>query len=112
MSKFHGKIGYAVTRENPPHSGIWEDTIIERPYNGEEIRAISRWSFGRGVNDNVNISNSVSIVADAYAYNNFMQMRYLEFNGCLWKIESAEIQRPRLILSVGGIYNGPRPETN
>ena len=57
------------------------------------------------LNDDVNISNEISIVADPFAYQNFHAMRYVEFMGAKWKISSVEVQYPRLILTVGGVYN-------
>ena len=58
------------------------------------------------INDDININNSISIVADPYAYENFHNMRYAILEGVKWKITNVEINRPRLILTIGGVYNG------
>ena len=103
MAKFYGIIGYEVTIETEP--GIYEETIIENEYYGDIIRNSRRLDQAAQVNDNINISNQISIVADPFANNNFHAMRYIEFMGAKWKITDVEVQYPRLILSIGGLYN-------
>lgn len=104
MAKFYGVIGYAVTEESKP--GVWVERIVERPYYGELIRNTRRLQSDGQINDSVNIANEVSIVADPFAYENFYSMRYIEFMGAKWKVTNVEVQRPRLMLTVGGVYNG------
>ena len=104
MAKFFGKIGYAETVETTP--GVWEEKITEREYFGDLIRNTRSLQSGEQLNDNINISNEISIVADPFAYENFHSMRYVEFMNAKWKISSVEVQYPRLSLSVGGLYNG------
>lgn len=104
MAKWFGKIGYAITAETSP--GIYCDDITEREYKGDVLRNTSRWSASSDtVNDNLNINNQFSILADPFAYLNFHSMKYIEYMGAKWKITSVEVQRPRLILNVGGLYN-------
>lgn len=103
MAKFYGLIGYEVTVETEP--GIYEETIIENEYYGDIIRNSRRLDQAAQVNDNVNISNQISIVADPFANDNFHAMRYIKFMGAKWKITDVEVQYPRLILSIGGLYN-------
>lgn len=104
MAKFYGVIGYATTVETKP--GVWEEQITERKYYGDLIRNTRRLESSGNLNDNVTINNEISIVADPYAYGNFHSMRYVKFMGTAWKITSVDVQYPRLILSVGGVYNG------
>ena len=104
MAKFYGKIGYAVTIETEP--GVWVEQIIERSYYGDIIRNVRKLQTSDQVNDDINISNEISIVADPFAYQNFHSMRYAEYMGTRWKVQSIEVSYPRLILSVGGVYNG------
>lgn len=104
MAKFYGAVGYAVTEETSP--GVWTDKIVEKMYSGDLIRNYSRSESSGGVNDNINVSNNISIIADPYANENFHQMRYVEFMGTKWKIVSVDVQYPRLILILGGVYNG------
>lgn len=102
MAKFYGAIGYAQTVETEP--GIWEEVITERNYYGDLIRNTRNLQTSGNVNDNVNISNEISILADPYANEHIYSMRYVEFMGAKWKVNSVEVKYPRLILSVGGLY--------
>ena len=106
MAKWYGTIGYAETVEQPENSGIWVETITERSYYGDVIRNSRRLESAGQVNDNVVVSNQISIVADPFANQNFHAIRYAEFMGAKWKITNVEVQYPRLILTLGGIYNG------
>ena len=104
MAKFYGAIGYAKTVETMP--GVWTEQITERDYYGDVIRNSRRLQSSDKVNDDINISNQISILADPYAINNFHSMRYAEFMGTKWKISEVEVQYPRLLLTLGGLYNG------
>lgn len=104
MAKFYGSIGYAETVQTTP--GVWEEKITERPYFGDLIRNTRALQSSDQLNDNINISNEISIVADPFANQNFHLMRYVEFMGAKWKITNVEVKYPRLILTVGGVYNG------
>ena len=104
MAKFYGVIGFAETVETDP--GVWEERIEEHSYYGELTRNIRSLQTSDSVNDNVNISNEISIVADPYAEQNFHTMRYVKFGGAKWKITNVEVQYPRLRLTIGGVYNG------
>ena len=103
MAKWYGKIGYAEMVEKEP--GRWKEQITERPYFGDSIRNTRLLQNSGGVNDNINIGNQISIIADPYANQNFHSMRYVEFMGSNWKISNIEVQYPRLILTIGGLYN-------
>ena len=104
MAKFYGKIGYSEMSETRP--GVWEEILTERNYYGDLVRNIRRLQSSSQVNDDLNIANEISIVADPYANKNFHAMRYVEFMGTRWKINNVDVQYPRLILSIGGVYNG------
>lgn len=103
MAKFYGVIGYVKTVEVKP--GIWDTQTTERFYYGDVTRATSSFQSSGNVNDDINMSNAISIVADPYAIENFKYMRYVEFMGAVWKITNVEIQSPRLLLTIGGVYN-------
>lgn len=105
--KFYGKVGFMETTETSP--GVYEEQITERNYYGDVMRVSRRYSSSsEKVNDDLDINNEISIVADAYAYQNFHALRYIEWMGAKWKVSSVTVERPRLILSVGGVYNGPQ----
>lgn len=104
MAKYYGKIGFAESVESAP--GVHVEKIVERNYYGDLVRNSRRLQSANQLNDNINISNEISIVADPYADKNFHMMRYIEFMGTKWKISNVEVQPPRLILTVGGVWNG------
>lgn len=104
MAKFYGKIGYVMMTETAP--GVWRPTVVEREYYGDITRNLRRLESSQQVNDNINVGNSISIVADPFAYENFYMMRYVEYMGAKWKVTNVEVQYPRLLLSLGGVWNG------
>lgn len=104
MSKFYGKIGYTEYVKTSPD--VWKEKITERPYYGDVIRNTRRLENGEWLNDDVNVNNTISVVADAYLLENFFNIRYVEWMGARWKVSNIEVQRPRLVLTIGGLYNG------
>lgn len=102
--KWFGTIGYAETIETSP--GVWVEQITERQYFGDLTRNNRRLQSDSQVNDNVTISNVLSIVSDPYSMQNFHSMRYAEFMGTKYKVENIEVEFPRLVLTLGGLYNG------
>lgn len=105
MARFCGKVGFIKTIEKEP--GIWVyDEPIERTYYGDTIRNTRNLESSSNVVDNFNINNNISIVADKYANENFQYMKYVIFKGIKWKIATATIEYPRIILNIGGVYNG------
>ena len=104
MSKYFGKIGYGVTEETRP--GVYEQNITVKEYYGDIVRNSRRLENGGKVNDDLNINMNLSIVADPFAYQNFHQLKYVEYMGTKWKATSVEPQFPRLIITLGGVYNG------
>lgn len=104
MGKFYGKIGFAVQKEIRP--GYWDEEITERPYYGDLIRNHRKLKVSGQVNDNVSLSNEISIIGDPFAIEHFYNMRYVDFMGARWKISDIEIQYPRLILTIGDLYHG------
>ena len=113
MGKFYGIVGYADTCETSP--GVWEEAITEVNYSGDVIKNSNRWQAGENLNDELIVNNQISILADTYAYQNFHKMRYVNWMGSNWKITSIDVQRPRLFLTIGGVYNGksgPTPDSS
>ncbi len=103
MAKFYGKVGYLSTEETSPD--VYSEVLTERLYKGDVLRNQKRYQTSEGLNDDVIVNNSISIVADSYAYENAFAIKYVQWMGVLWKVTSIEIQRPRIILSLGGKYN-------
>lgn len=105
MAKFFGPIGYAIQKETYP--GVWTDEVIERNYRGDVLQNSNRWKESDNLNDNFVIDNKLSIVSDSYMHENLGYIKYIRWMGTNWKINRVETLRPRLILSIGGVYNGP-----
>lgn len=104
MAKWFGKVGYAETVETKP--GVFKEISTARPYYGDLIEVDRKLQSSGQVNDNITISNRISIVADPYAVGHMFAIRYAEYEGAKWKVTSVKSQRPRLILTLGGLYNG------
>lgn len=104
MAKFSGKIGFMTTEETAP--GVWNEVIKEKTYYGDVVRNTSRMQPTSSPIDNIVVNNNISIVADPFACSNFQHMRYVIFMGNKWKISNVEILYPRIVLSLGGLYNG------
>lgn len=103
MAKFYGLIGYAESIKTTP--GVYSEKIVEYPYYGDLIRNTRQLQSAETLNDNINVANEISIVADPFARENFHRMRYVVFMGAKWKISKVEVGYPRLILTIGGLYN-------
>ena len=104
MAKYSGKIGFAIQKESAP--GGWTETITERPVYGDITSFNRRLRTSGSLNDDIEITNQLSVIADPFAYENIFAMRYATFMGSKWKITDVEVERPRLKLSLGGLYNG------
>ena len=109
MARFFGKVGYGVTEDRG--QGVWVPSISERNYYGDVLRNTRKWEKGEGINDDLNVNNSISIVADAFAFEHFSEIRYVEWMGTKWKVTNIEVDRPRMTLVIGGVYNGPVPDS-
>lgn len=112
MAKFYGMVGYGVTKDQG--NGVWTPDIEEHPYYGDVIRNTRRLDrMEHSTNDDINVNNVISIVADAYAASHFFAIKYVIWMGTKWKVSDVEVDpdRPRLNLTLGGVYNGPEPSS-
>lgn len=103
MAKFFGMIGFMETKETTP--GVWTEEISEREYYGDVLSLNRKLELGEHLNDDINVNNRISILADPFAFERFSAIRYVSWMGAKWKVSNVEVQYPRLILSIGGIYN-------
>lgn len=108
MAKYFGEIGYAETVEIRP--GVWEENIVERKHYGDVLRNYRRLNQSDKVIPDISVSNAISIVSDAYADQHFFAIRYIKWAGARWLVTTVEVKSPRLILTLGGVYNGPTPD--
>jgi hypothetical protein len=108
MARFYDVVGYGTQVEDPAGSGIWVDHITEVPYYGDVIRNTRKLESGEGLNNDISVGNSISIIADEYANQHFLNIKYVRWAGGFWTVTSVEVRAPRLILSLGAVYNGPK----
>lgn len=104
MSKCSGVIGYTLVGETQP--GVWAETITEKKYYGDIVRDNRRIVDQGDINGNINISNNISVVSNSFMLDNMAFMRYITFMKSKWKISSVDIKPPRIIITIGGLYNG------
>lgn len=109
MSKWYGKVGYITIKETEP--GVWKGKVTENNYFGDVLEYTSRWNSSNKVNDDVDITARISIMADPFAYQNFSKIKFAEFMDAVWEVKSASVQPPRLVITLGGVYNGERAQT-
>lgn len=105
MAKFYGRVGYVHTELTSP--GVYQEVAVTKLHRGDLIRNTRRVQTEGEVNGSLTVSNEISIIADPYARENFHSIRYVEFMNSKWTVTSVQVQYPRLILTLGGIYNGP-----
>ena len=102
--KFYGPVGYITEEEEAV------DVIVPRPfernYKGDILENNRRLEPGMGTADDVKLNNRISIISDAYALNHFFNIRYVKWRGAAWKVSDVEVKPPRIILTLGGLYNG------
>jgi hypothetical protein len=105
MARFFGEVGYGDSIETSP--GVWVDKITDkRNYFGDVIRNTRRAEPGENLNDDISVSNSISIVADDLAFEHFLKIKYVEWAGVLWTVTNVSVERPRLVLTLGEVYHG------
>lgn len=104
MARFSGNIGYVENVKTGTGKYVSQETV--RHYYGDVTRAVRKLKDGQDIHDDVEINNEISIVADPYAYQHFFAIRYAEWQGVKWKVSNVEVLYPRLILTLGGMYNG------
>lgn len=104
MAKWSGDIGFYETVETEP--GLYESQVITQHYRGDVNTLRWRHTSTDTINDNINISTQISIIANPYIYSNCYNIAYVEYLGHKWKVSEVEPRLPRLILTLGGDYNG------
>ncbi len=107
MARFHDVVGYGISEEDPAAPGNWVDRIVEFSYTGDILNTQSNLEPGEQLNPDITVLNSISIVADQYAVEHFAFIKYVRWSGVRWTVTSVKVLPPRLILSIGKVYNGP-----
>lgn len=113
MAKFYGLVGYAVSHEtdDPERPSVWIEDVEERAYRGDIYRSLKRSEGSDQIIEGITLNSTISIVADEFAYSNFSTIKYVKWMNAYWHVTSVEVQRPRLVLTVGGVYHGRTKET-
>ena len=105
--KYHGMIGYDFTTEDPDEPGVFRPNLVEKIATGDVLNLSTRWqAANNSTNDNIVLSKSISIMMDPFVIDNFSRIKYAEYMGVKWRVESATPQYPRIVLNLGGVYNG------
>lgn len=104
MAKFSGLVGYITQSEISP--GVWSSVENSIMMKGDVIRQSSNTQNDDKVNSDITLSHRVSLIGDAYSFGNYYNIKWVDIRGAKWEVESVEIQRPRLIVTLGGIWNG------
>lgn len=107
MARFNGIVGYGTPTEVV--NGVWSEAIVERAYTGDILDETTSIVQTERVSKDIQLQQRISIIADAFALESFQSIKYVEWAGSLWEVNTAQVKRPRLILSLGGVYDGPRP---
>lgn len=106
--KFFGVIGFSEANlEVSPD--VFRDGIVEKKYAGDLLRASRKFSTSENQNDEITMSNRISIIADTYARQNWDCIKYVIWNKKKMKVTNVEIDYPRITLELGGVYNGEDP---
>lgn len=104
--KFSGKIGfwYGDVEVVP---GSYQPKVVEKPYRGDILKMYwNHQPVSNQQNDNITLNNQLSILSDLYLQKNWPSIRYVVWNGTKFKVTKVEPGYPRVILDVGGVYNG------
>lgn len=105
MAKCSTIIGFSITSETKP--GVWKQSIVQREYIADIIDMGRRLQSNNSINDNFTVADKLSLIADPFARENFYSMKWIEYAGAKWKVSSVSVSYPRLILTLGELYNGP-----
>lgn len=105
MARFYGKVGFGQSQDQG--NGVFSTVVTYRMYAGDVVRNFRATKDDEKVNSDLNVSHTISVVSDTYANEHFFAIRYVEWSGALWEVDSVEMQSPRLLLRLGGVYNGP-----
>lgn len=103
MAKYVGRIGIGHTVDKG--YGVYEMVMEEHDIFGDFLQVPKSQLIAAGVNDDITISNRISIFQNSFVMNNLHDIKYLTYGGAKWKVSSVELNYPRIILTTGGLYN-------
>lgn len=104
--KYSGLAGFEK-KHNEVRPGVLQNQIKEVRIKGDVI------NYGHSLNptqgsdqQDVHIRNRLSIVMNPYLRDNFSSLVYVIFMNVKWEVSSFTINGPRVIIDLGGVYNG------
>lgn len=104
--KFSGKVGFWL-KDAETKPGVYKPVIVEKSYTGNVLKASRMFQVAESQqNDNLKITNRISIISNLYMQRNWTSIKYVSWNGVKWKVISVDVSSyPRVILDLGGVYN-------
>lgn len=108
MARYYGRVGFKIA-EDDQTTGIVRNTVVEKPYFGRIIEHSRKWQGSDSATDDLVLANQIAITANDYAFNHATAIAYAVYMNGRWKVTDIRIKRPEIILTLGGIYNGPKP---
>ena len=104
MSKFWGPIGI---NRGPVQTapGILEVVIEELEVSGEMRQLQLRWPQAR-MQEGLSANHVLSIVTPEDSDIDFTEVVYIVWQSRKWSVTSIQYKRPRVELTLGGLYNG------
>lgn len=110
MARFHDKVGFLIPTSDL-ETGMASSEPVERPYYGRILEHTRRWSSNEHVNDDLVLSNQIAITANDYAFKHMSSIAYVHWMHGWWKVESIRVKAPEIVLTLGGVWNGPTVAT-
>lgn len=104
MTKYAGLVGYVVQEQTAP--SVWTPVETPKRMKGDIIRQSASTQNDDKVNSDITLNHRVSLIGDAYAFSSYFNIRWIEIDGHKWEVTNVEVQRPRIIVSLGGPWNG------
>lgn len=110
--KFSGRVGFWV-KDVETKPGVYKNRTIEKVYTGDVLKNVRNFQTAENQqNDNLRVNNRLSIISDLYMQQNWSSIKYVLWNGVKWKVSSVDVgSYPRVILELGGVYNGKTSST-
>lgn len=105
-NKFHGFLGFVKFVESGTSPGKFDVVEEEIPVKGDLLRNALKYEPVEG-NEKLNmaISNRFSFIAPNRVFENFEFLKFITWNNVRWNISNIEVNSPRLIVSISGVYN-------
>lgn len=104
--KYSGLAGFNE-KDIEVRPGVLQNQIKERRIKGNVLNyGHYNSDTPNSMQQDVSIRNRLSIIMDPYIKKNFNNILYVTFMNVRWSISSLTINGNRVILDLGGVYNG------